>query len=409
MLHGRVGFDAVVLGDGSVLAVGDDYACYPGGATAGSERAEVYEPAADRWIAVESLNKPRKTPATVALRDGSAMVIGGINSDDVSFSSTKLFAPTTRTWTDGPLLDVARGQPLAATMADGRVLVTSVVAVEETSSVMTAEIYDPGGGSWSGAATLDGPYLDTLVPLTDGRVLGVGNAFEISLWLEIYDPKRDTWSAIEPAAEAGQQFVALPDGGILAIGGYVEADGGSRPTGAVQRYDPQANRWVEIGSLLTARAAPALAVLPDGRVLVAGGFSGDDFEGSALTAFEVFDPASGRSTALPDLLAPRMEAHLLVLLDGSVLLFGGSNSFNVHGDTPWCPGPIEIRRALLARPVAWRLPATWRRSMCGATDYEASRPVARHLGHEVLDRSARHRPRRRWLQRADVFGVTVRP
>ena len=83
-------------GDGTVLAVGDDFACHPGGAVPGSERAELLDPAEDAWAKVDSLNKPRKSPATVVLPDGSAMVIGGINSDDVPFSSTKLFSPETR-------------------------------------------------------------------------------------------------------------------------------------------------------------------------------------------------------------------------------------------------------------------------------------------------------------------------
>src|SRR5215218_3942404 len=48
----RTGFDAVVLGDGTVLAVGDDFACYPGGAMTGSERAELYDPLADVWLEV---------------------------------------------------------------------------------------------------------------------------------------------------------------------------------------------------------------------------------------------------------------------------------------------------------------------------------------------------------------------
>ena len=123
MIRGRVGFDAVLLGDGTVLAIGDDKDCYPGGALEGSERAESYDPATDTWTEEDSLNKPRKLPATVVLPDGSAMVIGGVNSDDEAFSSTKVFSPATRSWSDGPLLGVARATPIAAILVDERVLV----------------------------------------------------------------------------------------------------------------------------------------------------------------------------------------------------------------------------------------------------------------------------------------------
>ena len=95
MVRARTGFDAVVLGDGSVLAVGDDFACYPGPAAAGSERAERYDPVGDAWIEAPSLNKPRKEPATVVLSDGSALVVGGLNDVEQPFSSTKRFATGT--------------------------------------------------------------------------------------------------------------------------------------------------------------------------------------------------------------------------------------------------------------------------------------------------------------------------
>ena len=139
MIHGRVGFDAVLLGDGTVLAIGDDKDCYPGGASEGSERAESYDPATDTWTEEGSLNKPRKLPATVVLDDGSAMVIGGLNSDDQGFSSTKIFSPATRSWTDGPLLGAARATPHAAVLVDGRVL---VVDWQRSRSRTTSEIFD---------------------------------------------------------------------------------------------------------------------------------------------------------------------------------------------------------------------------------------------------------------------------
>ena len=171
---GRVGFDAAELGDGSVLVVGDDHACIPGKAEPGSERAEVYERATDRWFEIQSLNKPRKSPATVALTDGSAMVIGGMNEQDVSFSSTKILSPSTRTWTDGPLLDIARREVHAVELGDGTVLVASVVAHEETSQLVTAEIYEPSTRAWEPVGEPLHIYMGSLMPLTDGRVLAIG-------------------------------------------------------------------------------------------------------------------------------------------------------------------------------------------------------------------------------------------
>ena len=66
-----------VLGDGTVLAVGSDFACQPGGAHSGSEAAEVYDPNVGTWTATASLNKPRKSFATLVMPDGDALVLGG--------------------------------------------------------------------------------------------------------------------------------------------------------------------------------------------------------------------------------------------------------------------------------------------------------------------------------------------
>jgi len=348
MNRGRVGFDAVVLGDGSVLAVGDDYGCYPGPAEPGSERAEVYERANDRWVEVESLNKPRKLPATVGLVDGSAMVIGGINDEDVLFSSTKLFSPTTRTWTDGPLLEIARGQPLAATLDDGRVLVASEVATGDSPTLTTTEIFDPSVGAWSRGASLTGSSVHELVALTNGLILGIGwdNAdSEPVVAAVLYDAAKNVWVGINsPGTGIGFDIVALGAGGALAIGG---SDGGElyggngSVTSRVDRLDPLSLRWSPVAQLPTARDETMAARLPDGRVLVAGGMVGyEPTGGRALTTVEAFDPESGQWTALPDLLEPRYDGQAVVLADGSVLVFGGYSTFNTAGDTPWCPEPM---------------------------------------------------------------------
>lgn len=355
MIVGRVGFDAVKLGDGSVLAVGDDMDCYPGPAEPGSERAEVYEPANDRWVEIASLNKPRKTPATVGLADGSAMVLGGINPDDVAYSSTKIVTPAARTWADGPLLRVARGQPLATALNDGRVFVASVVSQGETSYLTTTEYYDQEENEWSDGPPRDGPYFDELLALADGRVLAIGTAFETGLWLEIFAPEGGSWTPIDTPGgrDDRPQFVALADGSVLAVGGFVETESGFAPSNRAWRYDGLKNAWSEVAPLPTSRADATLLSLADGRELVIGGYTGgingpDESELRAQPVVEAFDPASGQWTALGDLQQSRYGGHAVILDDGSVLVMGGYADFNVAGDVPWCPSPLTSTELLAA-------------------------------------------------------------
>ncbi len=172
MPRGLVDLDAIVLGDGTVLVLGEP-TCTAEGATEDSKRADLYDPSTDSWTAVESLNKPRRLAAVVGLHDGTALVAGGMNSDGVPFSSTKIFDPSTRTWRDGGLLDEARVGPATAVLANGRALIAGGVGVGGYLS--SAETYDPVASTWrSSASPPDTFYVADLVALTDGRALAIG-------------------------------------------------------------------------------------------------------------------------------------------------------------------------------------------------------------------------------------------
>ncbi len=341
MLRARSGFDSVVLGDGSVLAVGDDVACLPGPAEPGSESAERYDPATDTWTTAESLNKARKSFATVVLDDGRALVLGGTNADDQPFSSTKLFDPAIGRWSDGPLLGVARADPVAATLTEGRVLAGSTTFVGETSSTTTTELLDAAAKAWSNAAPVEGLSVLSFTALTEG-LLAVGDGFEIESQMMLLDPADDAWVPIDSPAVLRQiRIVALDDGGALAFG-YEDLAIGRSPSVRVERFDPATRTWREATSMSTARDVAMLVRLADGRVLVAGGSTSGEMDPAAqvLATTEIYDPVANRWSDGPDLLEPRKDGHALVLRDGSVLIHGGDADFNVEGDVPWCPEPM---------------------------------------------------------------------
>jgi Kelch motif protein len=343
MQRARTGFDSVVLGDGSVLAVGDDFACFPGPALEGSERAERYDPATDTWTEPESLNKPRKTFATVRLVDGRAFVIGGLDPEESSYSSTKIFDPATGSWTDGPLLDVARDDPAAATLAEGEVIVTSPTFFGETDTTTTAEMLEPGADAWANLRPIEGLAIQTLIPLSDGRVMGIGDGFELDLAIVLFDPAGDrSWQSIDPPTVVRQPRIVPLDGGDVLAFGYEDLAIGRSPSVRVERLDASTNTWSEVAPMSTPREGAMMATLADGRLLVAGGAATTEIEpeARALDTTEVYDPAADTWTAGPDLLEPRKDGHALVLTDGSVLIHGGDASFNVDGDVPWCPDPM---------------------------------------------------------------------
>ena len=347
MIDERQGFDAVVLGSGDVLAVGSDLDCAPGGAQPGSERAEAFDPAADAWSLVESLNKPRKNPATVVSRDGSALVLGGVNPDDVPYSSTKVLDDVARSWADGPLLEDARERPVAVTLDDGRVLVVG----EDGSSdgVMTAELSDPALTDWSPVRSPPSfVSVYDLVALPDGRALGLGtdgrDTEPVPAAL-IYDASADTWTEVEGLARFGAAYLALGDGTVLAIGGSGGGELFGDPRAAVRdvaSFDPATGQWTPVASMSTARLGHQSTVLTDGRVLVAGGMTVEPSSGELLPigSTELYDPSTDTWTTVSDLHEPRYGGLLVPLLDGSALIVGGTAEVDAGVDVPFCPTPL---------------------------------------------------------------------
>ncbi len=243
-----------------------------------------------------------------------------------------------------------------------------------------------GAGRWLPAGTMTiGREVPHAVLLGDGRVLVIGNDLlggysgvpTDSATAELSDPAAGTWRATGSLNRPRGEFVALPlaDGRVLVTGGLTQGAQGCGTPGQQSYsssyvYDPRAGGgvWTRAGLLGTARAAPAAAVLPDGRVLVAGGSyqsgampSGREpapagvvaayrpgaiadrepleprlndvtppTVGVALATAELFDPTTGTWSATGPLRYARFGAAAVTLADGRVLVVG-SRSGSANG------------------------------------------------------------------------------
>jgi prepilin-type processing-associated H-X9-DG protein len=83
---------------------------------------------------------------------------------------------------------------------------------------------------------------------------------------------------------------------------------------------PAVNRWTQANNLAAARAAACSVLLPDGRVLVAGGNS----QGGAVNTVDIMG-TSGAFTPGPPMLQGRSNAACALLQDGTVLVAGGTD------------------------------------------------------------------------------------
>jgi hypothetical protein len=179
-----------------------------------------------------------------------------------------------------------------------------------------------------------------LVELQNGRVLVLDGAAGLETTAETYDPARGSLGATGPMVSAEalsiSSAIRLRDGRVLVVGDARPFDGPS--FGVAQTFDPATSTFATTGPMVTDRALARLAMLPDGRVLVAGG-TPPNRPNTALSSAEIFDPASGKFTPTGELRTPRQQHALVSLGDGSVLVIGGETTYSEAGSQP--PG-IEV-------------------------------------------------------------------
>jgi len=160
--------------------------------------------------------------------------------------------------------------------------------------------------------------------------------------VEIYDPTTGTFIATTGnmvTARYGHTATLLPDNRVLIAGGRSLSN--LYPLTA-EIYDPTTGTFTATtGNMTTARYGHTATLLGDGRVLLAGGFDGT----AALDRAETYD--SGTFVAITPQMPKATLGHTATLLgDGRVLLAGGFD-----GSTP-------VDTAALFDPLANTFTAT---------------------------------------------------
>ena len=248
---------------------------------------DVFDPSTNSWTPLPNPPTQRTGPDMVLLDDGRVLVFGGFDTEPSSPQDAIL--------------------PF----------------------VGTTEIFNPETGEWQQAATMDQPlFRQTAVPLSDGRVLVVGGdmldgTLTGSARAEIYDPATDTWTPTEDmGVERGRpNAVLLSDGRVLVTGDrFLDIQA---LTGKAEVYDPDTGTWTPTEDLSKPIVDHSLTLLPDGRVLAAGGAHPLNINHGDYATTEIFDPATNSWSPGPELSGPRTSHSATLLPDGRVLLVGG--------------------------------------------------------------------------------------
>ena len=122
-------------------------------------------------------------------------------------------------------------------------------------------------------------------------------------------------------ARAFHTATLLPDGKVLIAGGRVNGvqDYRGTVTGSAELYDPATGTFSPTGSMTVPRVWHSATLLPNGKVLIVGR---DWMAGDDRTA-ELYDPATGRFSRTGDTLSAQYGATATLLKNGKVLIAGG--------------------------------------------------------------------------------------
>ncbi len=124
---------------------------------------------------------------------------------------------------------------------------------------------------------------------------------------------------LEP--RSGQSATLLPDGRVLIAGGMRRNQDFYK---SAELYDPATGKFQLTGEMSVGRVGHVAVLLRSGKVLIAGGWVGQGGTDSA----ELYDPASGKFSVVAKMATRRGRPSATLLADGDVLIVGGEESDN---------------------------------------------------------------------------------
>jgi hypothetical protein len=297
-----------------------------------------------------------------------------------------------------PAADMAFGRinPVVVPLADGRVLIAAGRDYLNGARP-PAEIVDPTTGDY-GRIALEAPHGQgggSGVLLPDGRVFMIVldiNTTSSRAW--IVDPAGMTSRELRldrrpinaPVFGVEPSLALLLDGRVLVAGGLndVYGDGDANVRATALLFDPATETFTPTGSMTRPRWRHSMSTLPDGRVLVAGGEGWsvpEDRSPPLLADAETYDPTTGTFTPIGSMPRVRGATFAVPLPDGRVVVlprWGDFSGYRNMFEPPRLDDP-ESRA-----PVDVFDPATSAFSAIGTTLGPATAATALRTGDVLL-------------------------
>jgi len=346
MITPRDRHTATLLPDGTVLFLGGtSYSTnYDSGEVFTALPPSTALPANSFTALTGRMSVTRDNHAAALLSSGKVLITGGSTSAGSPSDSAELYDPNTNTYTTlTATMTIPRKEHSAVRLGNGKVLITGGSPASNTLGIgfSSAELYDPDTQTFtalSATMTIE-RYGHTSTLLPDGTVLITGGYRQGQLnSAELYDPVANTFTALAAVIDGGIGLAAhaatlLPNGKVLITGGY---DGFGWQDQA-QLYDPLTKTFKLLGTATTpivmtmGRAGHTSTLLPNGMVLIAGGYNGTATPRYTNSA-EVYDPINNTFTLISAVMTIATDGRTAELLpNGRVYLVGGTNTLGGGG------------------------------------------------------------------------------
>ena len=315
---------ATLLGNGKVLIAGG------GNGNGDLSSGELYDPGTGTFTPTGEMANAHIFSTATLLPNGKVLVAGGQNNSG-GISSAELYNPDTGTFTPTGSMGTARCDYTATLLPNGKVLVSGGEGSNGI-PLSSAELYDPGTGTFSSTGSMGIPREDhTATLLPNGKVLVVGGWYLSGTdtcrqkSAELYDPATGTFTATGAMGTARCLHTAtlLPNGKVLVAGGKDLVD-----INSAELYDPGTGTFSDTGSMATPRDGHTATLLPIGMVLVVAGGKDIGPNGSILNSAELYDPGTGTFTPAGAMGTARYSHTATLLPNGKLLVAGGMGSNN---------------------------------------------------------------------------------
>ncbi|HZY59841.1 MAG TPA: kelch repeat-containing protein [Candidatus Binataceae bacterium] len=329
---GRFFETATVLPNGQVLLAGG----IGGASNAVLASTEIYDPPTNSFLppgSTPTMNAAREGSSATLLPGGSVLIAGGAGTNFTALVSTELYQSTTNTFAAAAgtaTMNVARSRPFAVLLPNGLVLIAGGFGVTGTPLAST-EVYNAINNSFAttGTAIMKTPRSDAAaVLMPNGKVLIAGGSGPTSALLassEIYDPSTNTFESATPSMKTPRRAATatlLPNGKVLIAGGSTT---GGFPVSSTELYDPTTNTFATgaTPNMNTAREFATATLLPNGRVLIAGGDDGGSNNFSSTEVYDSLTNSFAGPEATASMTAGRTLAAAVMLDNDQVLIAGG--------------------------------------------------------------------------------------